>query len=453
MRPSVNHLANVALGLVGLVAPVAAQTADTLGLVRLRAAAEAVDPRSVEPELMAEAARLRIEAIAAEALPQLALTGQATIQSAVPEIAISLPNGSTPSVPKEQARAQVEADWAVFDGGRRRLRADLERARLAETTAGVDVALYPLRDAVTEAFFGALLAQSQVETLTLAADDLQARLDVLRAQVRQGAALAASADVVEAELIGVRQRIAEAAARRHAAYAVLARLTETNIRPSTVLVPPNLDAVLARAAEQGEVLSDEDDLDALEGAARPEFARLNASRRRAEAEARLAASATRPSVSLFGQAGVGRPNPFDFLSSDVEPYALAGVRVRWAPVDWGRSRREAEAARLQADVARTEAEALAQRLRRDIEADAADVRRLREALPLDDRVVALREEALRVAVRQLDEGVVLPDVYTDRLTDLADARLTRERHRLELARAQARLLSTLGLFPDAPSDR
>jgi hypothetical protein len=49
--------------------------------------------------------------------------------------------------------------------------------------------------------------------------------------------------------------------------------------------------------------------------------------------------------------------------------------------------------------------------------------------------------------------VLLISDYVDRLTDYLDARLTRDRHRIEAAHARARLLSTLGRFPgeEAPS--
>ena len=423
--------------------------ADSVDLATLRAAAEARDPRAVQPEILERAAALRIEAIGTDRLPQLALSGQATVQSDVPQIPISLPDGSTLSPPREQARAQVEADWALYDGGRVALRRDLERARLAEQTAGVAVALYPLREATTEAYFGALLAQSQAETLRLAAEDLEARLALLRRRASDGAALDADADAVEAELIRVRQRAEEAESQRRAALAVLSDLTGLALVADAALAVPDLDAIVAAGVERGAVLADDDLADALVLAGRPEFDRNEATQRRAEAEARLAGAATRPTVSLFGQAGVGRPSPFDFLSDEVQEYAQAGVRVRWAPFDWGRSRREVEAARLQVEVARTEADALARRLRRDVADDLEEIARLDAARPDDDRAVALREQALRVAGRQLDEGVLLPDVYTDRLTDLVEARLVRARHRLERARAQARLLSTLGLFPDA----
>jgi outer membrane protein TolC len=420
--------------LLGLAPPArAAAPSDTLRLAALRAAAVQSDPRAIQPALLARAAALRIEALRLQQRPQLTVSGQATLQSDVPALPVMLPDGSSPAPPHAQLRLQAEADWAVLDGGRADRRADLEAARLAERTAGVDVALYGLREAVTDAFFGALLAQSQAATLAEAAADLDARRAFVEPRVAQGAALASDAAALEAERIGVQQRIDEADAARRAALAVLRDLTGLPVRPTDVLAWPALDGA-PRPSNPGR--------------ARPEFAQADRTADRADAEARLAEAAARPAVSVFGQAGLGRPSPLDFLSDDLAPFGLVGVRVRWTPLDAPRARREAEAARLQADVAATEAEALARALRRQAEAHRATLDRLDAALPQDARVVALREEVLRVARRQMDEGVLPAPDYVDRLTDLATARLAAERHRIERAYAHARLLTTLGLFPD-----
>ncbi|NNF56940.1 MAG: hypothetical protein HKN04_01755, partial [Rhodothermaceae bacterium] len=101
---------------------------DTVALVDLRAAAAARDPRALQPEVLAQAARLRLDNLRTERLPQMVLSGQASVQSDVPSVPLMLPDGTMPSAPLEQARLQVEADWAVYDGGRLARRADLEWA-------------------------------------------------------------------------------------------------------------------------------------------------------------------------------------------------------------------------------------------------------------------------------------------------------------------------------------
>lgn len=411
---------------------------DTLHLDALRVAAARQDPRAIQPDLLARATQLRLEALRSGRLPQFAMSGQATLQNEVPEIPINVPGFDVPSPPLEQFRAQIEANWTVYDGGRISRQAAAERARLSEHVAGVAVALYQLREATTEAFFGALLAGAQAEVLGLTLEDLDARLRSIRQAADAGAMLAADAAELEAERIRIDQQVEEAKAVRQAALEVLAELSGFDLSPSTVLALPDLDAETARVLTLPDT--------GLAG--RPELVRFEQTARRAEAEARVLESQTRPSLSVFGQVGVGRPSPLNFLNEDLSEYAVAGVRVQWSPFDWGRARREGEALRLQARVAETEAEAFVRRLVREVEDERVDLARLDAAIAADERAVTLREEVLRVTQRQLDEGVILADRYTDRLTDLAEARLTLERHRLERARTQARLLSTLGHLPE-----
>ena len=410
---------------------------DTVELGALRAAAAARDPRALQPEILERATRLRLANLRSERLPQLAVSGQATWQSDVPSVPIVAPDGSSLSAPREQGRIQVEADWALYDGGRTARRAEVERARLAEQTSGVAVTLHALREATTEAFFGALLYQAQAQTLALAVEDLDAQLTLTRRRAEEGAALAADAAAVEAELIRLNQRLDEAEADCRAALAVLEDLTGVGLGPETALRLPSLAV-------------DADSNLVVEESGRPEFQRFASTRARAEAEARLAASAALPTLSVFGQAGLGRPSPFDFLSDEVKEYSLVGVRARWG-WDWGRSRREAEAARLQSDIARTEADAFARTLLRETETYRADLDRLDAALVDDARAIVLREEVARVAQRRLDEGVLLAPDYVDAVTDLAEARLVAARHRIERVRAQTLLRSTLGTYPDLPS--
>jgi outer membrane protein TolC len=391
-------------------------------------------------------------ALRAQRRPQLSITGQGTVQNAVPRVPIAVPGESVPEPPRERFHAQVQADWTLYDGGRIGRQADAERARLAEDVAGVATTLYALREATTETFFSALLLKARVDALALQADDLEARLAIVQRQVEAGAMLSAEAATLEAERIQVQQRVSEAEADRRAALAVLSDLTDTPIRPDDVLALPDLDAETERALTRVAGLGvGAANVPSEAGAAvgRPAYVRLNRLADRLRSEAHVRDAQRRPSLSLFGEAGVGRPGPFDFFSNEVNEYTLGGIRLQWSIIDWGRSRREAQALRTQARAAETDAAAFARQAARDVEDDLADIARLDTAITDDMRAVALREEALRVAQRQLDEGVLLPDLYADRLTDLAQARLTLQQHRIERAQAQARLLSTLGRYPES----
>lgn len=407
--------------------PTAAQTSDTLRLSDVQTAAERHDPRTGTAALIERAARLRQASIRAEGYPQFAATAQTTAQSGVPELPIALPGGSGPDIPHVQARAQVEADWNVFDGGRRTQRSAVETARQAEDLAGLRATLYPLREAASEAYFAALLAETQARIAALAVADLDAQTAAMRARAQNGAALDADVAALEAERLRARQRVQEAEAQARTARTLLEDLTglPVNARPFA-LPPPDPSVQLASAT------------------ARPELDRLARTEARAAAEAQLARTTRLPSVSVFGQAGVARPSPFEPFSDETKPFGLVGVRLRWTPFDYGSSGRAAALAGTLAESSRLEAEALRRRFARDGDDERATLERLATTPGDDARILELREEILRVARARLDEGVALVPDYVRALGGVEEARLVQARHRIERAQAEARLRLLLG---------
>jgi outer membrane protein TolC len=402
---------------------------DTVRLGPLHAAATERDPRVRQLALQLSASEARLRNLDAERLPQLRLTGQATRQSEVPSLPISLPGGMTPPVPpKNHYEVRGEVEQRVYDAGALARRRDIERARLAEARAEVGAALFGVREEVNQSFFAALLLQAQLAELGTLEADLEARLAQARVRVREGAALRSQAYTVEAELLKARQQRAELEANRRAALAVLSSLTGRSIGAADVLAAPPLGDEVARAAD---------------AAGRPERAVFGARRERLRREAALAGTRGRPQVQAFGQLGLGRPG-LDQFRRDIHEFWIVGVRLRWTPWDWGVVRREQQVLGLQQQVVDTEEEAFAERVRRSTLDEVETMRRLESVLASDDELVALRERIAREALTRFGEGVMTAAEYVDVRNDVQEARIVRERHRVELAHARARYLTTLG---------
>jgi len=184
---------------------------------------------------------------------------------------------------------------------------------------------------------------------------------------------------------------------------------------------------------------------------RPEFVQLQRSRDRLDREIAATSAENRPRVYAFGQAGVGLPGLDQFRTSS-DAFWQAGVQVEWRPWTWRSAGRKAAALRLQQEIVRTEEASLGRSLARAVATDREDIARLRAALSDDERIVALRAEVERQARAQYDEGAITTPDYVETRTDVLEARLTLERHRVELAQARARYLTTLGITTPIPSD-
>ena len=405
---------------------------DSLTLGALQADAVARDPRGRQLELLAGQSALRQRNIATGHLPTLGITAQGQYQSEVVTLPFTLPGGAgVPAPPHTMYDTHVDARESLFDpalGGRR----DVERAQLAQSQAQVRSSLYALRQGVNDAFFTALQLQAQAAELGTGITDLEAQLTVAAARVRQGAALPGDSAILAAELLRRRQSLAELAANRDAALRVLADLTGRTIDSAQALALPDLAPAASRAREALGASSE-----------RPEYAQFARTRELLDRQRAAASARDLPRLSAFGRAGYGRPglNP---LAQDFSSYWLAGVLVEWTPWNWGTTGRDREVLALQEQVVSTEEAAFRESVERGVVRDLASIDRLERALGEDDTIITLREQVLRETQLRFGEGVVTSAEYVDRQTDLLAARLARASHRVELAQARARFLTTLG---------
>jgi outer membrane protein TolC len=118
--------------------------------------------------------------------------------------------------------------------------------------------------------------------------------------------------------------------------------------------------------------------------------------------------------------------------------------VEWTPWNWGATRRDREVLALEQEVVATEEAAFTESIRRGVARDLASIDRLERSLGEDDAIIALREQVLGETRLRFGEGVITSAEYVDRETDVLAARLARASHRVELAQARARFLTTIG---------
>jgi outer membrane protein TolC len=420
----------------------AAEAQDTIHVEQMQEAALRSDPRVSQRGLLKSAADLRIAAINSDQLPQLEINGSASYQSDITEPALGQ-GIILPNLPKHHWQTTLDIKQRLYDGGAVTRRRELEEARHFESQAGVDVSLYGLRSEVNSAFYSAFLLDKQSAEYDALVEDLDARLSVVRARVEAGTALGRDAAEIEAERVRAVIQRNEALASRRASLAILGDLVGQRIDTAAVLVLPS------EAPEQTHPA----DLAAVAALRlRPEYDHYRWSRFRLDREAAYATVENKPRLYAFGQAGLGLPGLDQFrLSSDA--FFQVGVKLEWRPWTWRSAQRKAAAFRLEQDVLATEEQALGRRLARAVAANLEEIDRLKTAIADDERVVALQTEVERQARAQYDEGAITTADYVETRTDVLEARLTLERHRVELAQARSSYLTTLGLTPRTASER
>jgi outer membrane protein TolC len=417
---------------VFLPATVAAQ-GRAFELGSLQQAAIDTDPRTQQFSLLTTQTDLHLRNISALRLPNVTVESYAQYQSDVAH----LPPDAGPFAglflpPKDTYDGSIRIDQRLFDATIN-AQGTLERAQLAESQARVRSTLFTLRQQVNDAFFAAAALEARSGSLAATIDDLTARLQETTARVQQGTALAAEAAAIEATLLERRQDADDLQASRRAALDRLTTLTGQTIGENDMLTLPDIASAVAQARQSQATLR-----------ARPEYEQFARTRDRLTRQQELTAAQDRPRISTYARIGYGKPG-LNFIASDFESYALAGVRLQWNAWTWGSSGREREAFAIQQRIVAADEDAFARSLMTSIEGDEAAIDRLQRSLASDDRIVTLREQVERSTQAQLQEGVVTASEYLDRSAELLQARFARAGHQVELAQAGARLLTTLGL--------
>lgn len=413
---------------LALAAPLSAQSAGVAAPVELRALLAGLarsDRRAAQLPLLERQSALRTRTLDRELLPSASAFAAGQYVSDVPSI------GGTPMVPYQQYDAYVTVRQRLLDPTRS-VRRDLESAQLDEAEARVRSALWQQRQQLSDAFFTLLALDAERRTLDAARVELETQRRLAATRVDAGTALASEVALLDAALLRQRQSLDDIDANRDATRAVLASLAGTAIGDDTPLRMPEL-ADAASAARRA--------LDTI--AARPEYGQFDGMRAVLAARARQTARADLPKLAAFARTGYGRPgiNP---LARDFQSYWVAGLQLEWTPQLWGSTSRDAEVQRIQQQIVATEEAQFRESISRAIQRDLAAIDRLARSLESDDAIIALHERIAAETRRRFAEGGITAGELVDRETDLLNARTARELHRVRLAEAQARFLTTVG---------
>src|SRR5665647_3916679 len=122
---------------------------------------------------------LKNENNATSFLPQVNLNGQATYQSAVTKIALSLPGIKIPTVDKDQYKFYLDFKQTIWDGGLSKAKELINRAENAGNLQQTEVELYQVKEKVNQFFFTSFLIQENLKILEKKKETLAERRKIL----------------------------------------------------------------------------------------------------------------------------------------------------------------------------------------------------------------------------------------------------------------------------------
>ena len=378
-----------------------------------------------QEELYRKMSELNLANNSADYLPQVILNVQATYQSDVTHLGVSLPGVSIPSVSKDQYKAYLDVKQNIWNGGRTRAGDLLEQAQDQVNRQNVEVELYQVKDQVNNLFFSCFLLQENLNVLGKKQETLQAQQSMMESGVRNGLLLQSDLDQIMAELIRVKQQKIEIQSDRQSALSALSILTGKSME------------------DLGDLVLDSPDISLDGQIQRPELDLFEKQTELLDATSNQIGKKRNPNVFGFGQAGYGRPG-LNMLNDEFGTYYLVGVGMNWSVFDWKNTKREKEVVRLRQEMVQTQQQQFERNIRIALDGKYRKIHQLQAILESDRELITIQERITKSSASKLENGTITTSDYIQDLNAEMTARITFETHHVQLEAARVDYLDIQG---------
>ncbi len=389
--------------------------------------AEAYYPLAKQKGLNEQYAQIRLDIIEAEKKPSVSWNAQASIQTEALKINFPFPGVEGIELPPYRAQTTLDAGYLLYDGGLNEARKALEMSSLAANNQAIKVELYQIKDRIDQYFWGLVLLEIQDSILVNAGQTLTSKMQSLEAAVKYGVVLPSQLKRLEVENLKLEAHRETVAGQRNSLLALLSEATGTEISYPVALVRPELTSeVLTTSLE------------------RPEQALFDFQKQQILSNNAMLDAKKKPKVSAFVQAGVGYPNPLNFVEDEISPFAIGGVKFSWNILDWGVTDKQKQALRLQAEMVDNKRETFEFNLNALNGKYREEVTALEKQLVKDNAIAELQQEILDDYASQLDNGVITATDYAIQLNEGIQAQLQLKMHQLQIQQLKSEYLTKMG---------
>lgn len=347
-------------------------------------------------------------------LPVITLNGQASYQSAVPELPFVMPGTPALDIPKFQYRGYAELYQPLFDAGLANAARISENAQHEVSLMTLELSVHEYKKQVAQLYFQVLLVTDQVQIVNRSLDLLKAREEVLQAAIKQGVAQQNDLLKIQSETITQEKRLDELESAHTSGMEILGLLTGIDTKNRTLAVPDVKGSI-----DYGFT-------------ANPELQLISRRQASIAATEKMILAQRLPRVNAFGQAGIGAPNPYNFFEKDASPYYIAGVRATWNLWDWGKTSRDRKAIGLNRQLFSDQRSQKEMEIQRRVTQIKTEGERLSRALEHDQKIVDLRSEIRKNAAVQVEQGIITSTDYLNEVLAEQLARLTKSVDQISL---------------------
>jgi len=358
--------------------------------------------------------QIRLENLKKAFYPTLDLNGQASYQSDVVSINVSIPqmgNLDFPSASKDQFKATLDLNQIIYDGGMNKLQRKIEEENSKNEICNLEIQVYQLKDRVSQTYFMMLMLDAKERILNVAMNDLKSKRNQIATGVKNGISLQVNQDLIDAEILKIQQQIIENNEGRQLAAKTLELIMDTSFQ-SYILPAIPVNSIQQDAPNNRSELKYYD----LQSSKFQLFENSTYCKRR-------------PKIISFAQIGYGKPGLM-MISNKWDSYYIIGAKITWNLWDWNQNKNERQIYKIQSEMIKTQKSIFQQNLDISMEKEFNEIEKLEKLIEKDYEIVAIRKKITKSYSTQLDNGIINSSEYTTQVNAEAQALLNLELHLL-----------------------
>jgi len=384
-------------------------------------------PRLADREHIQQIGQLRTDQAQTNWYPSLDLNGKMSYQSDV--VTVTLANPSVPvafpEVPHDQYGMNLDVRQNIYDGGKTKQVKELEAAKTAADLQQLEVDLYGLKARVNLYYFAILELQANGQNLNIHMESLEARQAALQIAIDNGTVLEVDMNVLDVEVLKIRQAVLEVDSRKVALIGALNVLCGTSLESGVVLILPDMDGYSAEEIN------------------RPEFKLFDLKDASLEAGKELTGRKRMPVLYAYGQTGYGKPG-YNMLSESWDFYYMLGAGIKWNIWDWNATGHEKQVIEKQQMILKNQKTTFTRELSSQLVQEEAKIEQHRKSMALEEQVLELQGEISENAAARLSNGTITATDYVMELNKESLARNKLATHRIRLTQSITNYLTIQG---------
>ena len=382
-------------------------------------------PAVKQKDLVRQTAGISVENLQKGFLPQFSISGQATYQSDVTSVPISIPGFSIEAPNKDQYKLVADVNQLIYDGGLTREQKTLQQLNAKVEDQKVEVELYKVKERINQLFLSILYLDEQLKQVELVKKDIETGIKKVEAQVQNGVAFKSNLSMLKAELLKTGQRTVEISTSRKGLVAALSLFVGQELNEKVQLEQP------------GSMLIADQNID------RPELKLYSEQENLIGQQDKLIQAKNQPKASLFAQAGYGRPG-LNMLKNEFAFYSIGGLRFNWSLGGLYTKKKEKEQVQVNKKIVEVQKETFLLNTNAQLKQQQAEIDKLQQLISSDEEIIALRKTVTEAAKAQLENGVITANDFLKEVNAEDMARQSLITHRVQLLQSQINYQTILG---------